>query len=265
MNNPLIVSILFLIPAFLLLQENFSIERASLFGIHRLGDRTSVREKLVELGYGSETSYENFRFKELILSSIFAFIEIFVGTLKSLSIPTVIGLLILSTCTCIFFLERQLDQRVKRHRVKIESEFPSIIEMLTLSLSAGESPLSAMQRVSSRGSGVLVKEFSLVIDEVTQGKTFAQALDELGKRLQSTNIRRFVDSLVIAISRGVPLVDVLQSQAREAKNAQRNRIISIASKSEVSMMVPVVFLILPISILFALWPSLSNLNLYSGA
>ena len=68
-----------------------------------------------------------------------------------------------------------------------------------------------------------------------------------------------------AISRGVPLVDVLQSQAREAKNAQRNRIISIASKSEVSMMVPVVFLILPISILFALWPSLSNLNLYSGA
>ena len=153
---------------------------------------------------------------------------------------------------------------MKRHRVKIESEFPSIIEMLTLSLSAGESPLSAMQRVSSRGSGVLVKEFSLVIDEVTQGKTFAQALDELGKRLQSTNIRRFVDSLVIAISRGVPLVDVLQSQAREAKNAQRNRIISIASKSEVSMMVPVVFLILPISILFALWPSLSNLNFYSG-
>jgi tight adherence protein C len=28
------------------------------------------------------------------------------------------------------------------------------------------------------------------------------------------------------------------------------------------MMIPVVFLILPISILFALWPSLSNLNLF---
>jgi tight adherence protein C len=30
------------------------------------------------------------------------------------------------------------------------------------------------------------------------------------------------------------------------------------------MMVPIVFLILPISILFALWPSLSNLNQFVG-
>jgi tight adherence protein C len=29
------------------------------------------------------------------------------------------------------------------------------------------------------------------------------------------------------------------------------------------MMIPVVFLILPISILFALWPSLSTLNLFA--
>jgi tight adherence protein C len=38
-----------------------------------------------------------------------------------------------------------------------------------------------------------------------------------------------------------------------------------AAKAEISMMVPVVFLILPISILFALWPSLANLNLIAGA
>ena len=31
----------------------------------------------------------------------------------------------------------------------------------------------------------------------------------------------------------------------------------------ISMMIPVVFLILPISILFALWPSLANLNLFA--
>jgi tight adherence protein C len=29
-------------------------------------------------------------------------------------------------------------------------------------------------------------------------------------------------------------------------------------------MIPVVFLILPISILFALWPSLANLNLFAS-
>jgi tight adherence protein C len=37
-----------------------------------------------------------------------------------------------------------------------------------------------------------------------------------------------------------------------------------AGKAEVAMMIPVVFLILPISILFALWPSLTNLNLFAN-
>ena len=37
-----------------------------------------------------------------------------------------------------------------------------------------------------------------------------------------------------------------------------------AGKAETSMMVPVVFLILPISILFALWPSVTHLNLFAA-
>jgi tight adherence protein C len=37
-----------------------------------------------------------------------------------------------------------------------------------------------------------------------------------------------------------------------------------AGKAEISMMVPVVFLILPVSILFALWPSVIRLNLFAA-
>jgi tight adherence protein C len=76
-------------------------------------------------------------------------------------------------------------------------------------------------------------------------------------------LRRFVDAIVIATSRGAPLIEVLHSHAKEARDLQRNRVLSAAGKSEIAMMIPVVFLILPISILFALWPSLSNLNLFA--
>jgi len=103
---------------------------------------------------------------------------------------------------------------------------------------------------------------SLVIQSVTSGIPFQFTLDEMGRRVKSTHIRRFVDALITAMLRGAPLVDVLQSHARNAREAERNRVLSAAGKSEVSMMIPVVFLILPISILFALWPSLSNLNLF---
>jgi len=60
--------------------------------------------------------------------------------------------------------------------------------------------------------------------------------------------------------RGAPIVEVLQRHAQESRTAHRNRIMTAAGKAEISMMIPVVFLILPVSMLFALWPSLSNLN-----
>ena len=85
----------------------------------------------------------------------------------------------------------------------------------------------------------------------------------MGRRIKSIAVRRFVDSIVIAVTRGAPLIDVLHSHAREARDFQRNRVLSAAAKAELSMMIPVVFLILPISIVFALWPSLSNLNLFA--
>jgi tight adherence protein C len=163
----------------------------------------------------------------------------------------------------IFILEKALDSEVKSHRESIESDFPAIIEMLTLSLSAGETPLSAMQRVSLKARGALAQEFTAVIEDVSRGTPFSDALDEMGRRVHSLSLRRFIDSLVIAMNRGAPIIEVLHSHAHEARDFQRSRVLNAAAKAEMSMMIPVVFLILPISILFALWPSLSNLNLFA--
>ena len=152
--------------------------------------------------------------------------------------------------------------KITKKRTLLESEFPAIVEMLTLCMAAGETPLGAMSRVAQRSTGLLSVEFALVINSVKAGIPFQFALDEMGRRIKSTHIRRFVDALITAMLRGAPLIDVLQSHSRNAREAERNRVLSAAGKSEVSMMIPVVFLILPISILFALWPSLSNLNLF---
>jgi tight adherence protein C len=37
-----------------------------------------------------------------------------------------------------------------------------------------------------------------------------------------------------------------------------------AGKAETSMMIPIVFLILPISVLFALWPSINQLSFFAS-
>ena len=263
MRSSLIVTALFLVPVFLLIAEDIQWEKLSLRYIGRIGDQTDARSKLAELGYGNERSYENFRYRQLILIFLTLSIEIISAIFLALTFAKLFALVAFSIAAIFFITESSLSRELKSYRESIDSDFPAIVEALTLSLSAGESPLTSMQRISSRGQGALAREFSTVISSVTEGVPFATALDSMGRRVTSVAVRRFVDSMVIAITRGAPLIDVLHSHAQEARDFQRNRVLSAASKAELSMMIPVVFLILPVSILFALWPSLTNLNLFA--
>jgi tight adherence protein C len=161
-------------------------------------------------------------------------------------------------------IDKELSREIKKRREVIEAEFPAIIEMLTLAIAAGETPMSAMLRIANSSDSDLAKEFQIVVAEVRTGIPLNVTLDSMGRRVKSVMIRRFVDALVTATLRGAPIVEVLSRHAVEARGNQRNRVMAAAGKAEISMMIPVVFLILPISIMFALWPSLTNLNMFAS-
>lgn len=227
-----------------------------------LSDRTRVRERLAQLGRADE--YENFRMRQ-IAGSLVTACSTFLIALLLTGVAFFAFACSFSFGIAIYFLkDYQLSREVIQYRLAIESEFASIVEMLTLSLSAGETSLGALTRISQRSHGLLACEFARVVESVRAGVPFHEALDALGRRVDSVVIRRFVDSLVTAMLRGAPLIDVLQRHAAEARQIQRNILMDKAGKAEISMMVPVVFLILPISVLFALWPSLTHLNLFAS-
>ena len=225
-------------------------------------DHESVVQRLNEIGKTQERDLNRFRFEQIAMMISLTIFASFLLTIIGKPALVTFSFALIAGFSGYFISDRALTKKMNRNRILLESEFPAIVEMLTLCMAAGETPLGAMSRVSQRSTGLLSAEFAIVIRAVTSGIPFQFALDEMGRRIKSTHIRRFVDALITAMLRGAPLVDVLQSHARNAREAERNRVLSAAGKSEVSMMIPVVFLILPISILFALWPSLSNLNLF---
>lgn len=227
-----------------------------------LPDRSRVLARLAQVG--RENGYQDFRLRQFLRASVAASVSFLFALLVTKS-PTFATVFCAATGGGIFFLiDHQLSREVVAYRRTIENEFASIIEMLTLSLSAGETPLGALTRISLRSKGALALEFRKVTQSVRLGKSFQDSLDEFGRRIDSVVIRRFVDSLVTAMSRGAPLIEVLQRHAAEARQTQRNILMDKAGKAEMSMMIPVVFLILPISVLFALWPSLTHLNLFAS-
>ena len=67
--------------------------------------------------------------------------------------------------------------------------------------------------------------------------------------------------MVVAVERGTPLADVLRAQAQDVREAGQRALMDAAGKKEIAMMVPVVFLILPVTVLFAVYPGFAFLRL----
>ena len=148
----------------------------------------------------------------------------------------------------------------KKSRARIELEFPMIVELFAILLAGNQSPATALDHIGRRTQGEFSSILSEAVSEIHQGASFTEALDVLSARIQSPMVRRFCDSLMIAVERGSPLIDVVNRQVEEVRNEQRARLLAAAGKAEIALMIPVVFLILPISVLFALWPSYFSLG-----
>jgi hypothetical protein len=86
------------------------------------------------------------------------------------------------------------------------------------------------------------------------------AFDRLAARSGPPLVSRFAQGIAVAVERGTPLADVLHAQAADVREAGRRELIEVAARKEVFMMVPVVFLVLPVTILFAFWPGVVGLH-----
>jgi tight adherence protein C len=142
---------------------------------------------------------------------------------------------------------------VKRER-RVVAELPTISELLALSVGAGEGVLGALERVSRTASGVVAQLLGEVLASARAGTSLPEALRVLGRETSVPALGRFTDSVATAIERGTPLADVLRAQAQDVRGQARDALVEEGGRREIAMMVPVVFLILPITVIFAVFP-----------
>lgn len=157
-----------------------------------------------------------------------------------------------------------LKRKKKAELRQLELEFPSVVELFAILVSAGQSPSAALLRISEVSSGAFAALLRTCVHEMRHGAPLSSALDMINEVVKSPTIRRFNDSILIAMERGTALSDVVQRQVEEVRQAQRTLMLERAGKAEIALMIPVVFLILPVSVLFALWPSYFALGTSMG-
>lgn len=264
MSQSLGLPIFLAFAGFLLASEGFLLNLLFNVASEKIPDKSKVRDRLKQISSDEGAGYINFRIAQLSIAIIGVLTICAIYFLGIISAPFSVFLAILTIGFSIMWFEVNLTKRVEKKNKSIEAEFPPFVEMLTLCIGAGESPAAAISRVVHRSHGVLHDEFETVVKSLEQGKSLVLALDELNIRLGSFPIRRFSDALIISMQRGTPIVQTLITHASDARKSERNLLLAKAAKAEISMMIPVVFLILPVSILFALYPSISSLSIFAG-
>lgn len=230
-----------------------------------LGGRDALQRRLAQAGI--DMSAATFRGRQLgwMLLGIGAgavavIVLVLLGRMTALVslLPLVVG------GGCAVAYEMQLGVRVGVHRARLSDELPTTLEFLALCLSAGEGFLDSLRRVALVGSGALTIELRTVVVAVGTGSSVADALAELAARLQLPGLTRAVDQVIAALEHGAPLAAVLHAQAGDAREDAKRVLIEQAGRKEILMLLPLVFLILPLSVLFAIYPGLFILRLGIG-
>jgi len=153
-----------------------------------------------------------------------------------------------------------LQRAARRRLARISAELPTALEFVTLSLTAGEGMFDAIRRLARTGNGELAGEFSRVVAAVGTGVPLPVALRELRDGLGHPAVSRALDQVLGALDRGAPLAAVLAAQARDAREEAKRTIIELAGRKEIAMLVPLIFLILPVTVAFALFPGYAVLQ-----
>lgn len=156
--------------------------------------------------------------------------------------------------------DRRLRREATRRQERIHDEFPTLMELLSLSLSAGDSLPGALRRVSGRAGGELASEWRKVLAQVDVGAPLGPTLRESASHLGVAEVGALVDHVVVALERGAPLAEVVRAHSTDARAERLRQIVEQSGRAEVAMLVPLVLLILPITVLFAVWPGLQALQ-----
>lgn len=231
-----------------------------------LGGASSVRRRLARAGI--ERTVEEFRIEQVLWGAA-GFGAGMVVSVVALAVGAGNPVGMLTFCAVLGVLgvlarDTYLTTQVRRRERRLLAELPTVAELLALSVAAGEGPAAALDRVARSCRGELAGELQRVLGETRAGATLVRALDSLADRTGLLALSRFADGLAVALERGTPLADVLRAQAGDIREAGRRELIESGARREVAMMVPVIFLVLPVTVAFAFYPGAVGIRLIAG-
>ncbi|MGV3525202.1 MAG: type II secretion system F family protein [Candidatus Sericytochromatia bacterium] len=206
----------------------------------------TLRRKLDDAGR-YETPVENYMVSAIVMTVGFPVVFLILNTVllqygNDVLIYALPGLAILGY----FFPLIRLNSLIESRRRAIFRAFPDFVDLLTVCLEAGMGLDSALNLVIRKANpSPLRDELEMTLREMRMGKTRAQALKDLARRLDMKEITSFVVAVVQAEQIGSNLSSTLKVQSEIARESRWQKAQELAQKAPVKMLFPMLLLIFP--------------------
>jgi tight adherence protein C len=157
--------------------------------------------------------------------------------------------------------QRRVSKLSKRMRRQIDAELPDLIDLACGALLTGTSLHAAIERVVSRSNSIVASELQVFLRNVSLGQSLSSELAALCERKPTAAMKEFVNKISLSIARGTPLAESFEALSASLRERRGFELLKRAGANETKMLIPLVALVLPTTVLFALYPSVLVLNI----
>ncbi|MEY4391126.1 MAG: hypothetical protein RLZZ400_869 [Actinomycetota bacterium] len=138
---------------------------------------------------------------------------------------------------------------------------PDFLMLLASCLRGGAGYAESLEWIRARSNGDLRAELDSMLSYFEVGDTVANALLRFESKSQVPDLKEVALKLALADQLGSPVVSALEAMTDSSSATNDAALIAIGTKRENQMLYPLVFLVLPVTVLFVVFPSLQFLQL----
>lgn len=140
-------------------------------------------------------------------------------------------------------------------------EVAQLATLLSVAFESGLGIVAALEEVIPNTTGPIAAKFQRLLKSLALGGNLQDELVQMRNIVKNPALDELALKLQAALQFGTPISSQLSSLARSNRELVAQGLQSQAAKRENLMLLPLVFLILPVTVIFAIYPSLNYLNL----
>ena len=140
-----------------------------------------------------------------------------------------------------------LKQKISKRKYLITRGLPETVDLLGLCIEAGLDFVSAVRWVIEKTpSTPMTEELAFVLEEIKWGKPRIQALKDMSRRLEISEISSFVQTIIQAERMGTPVAEAFTILSEDARAQRFHRGERIALQAPIKILLPLIFFIMPV-------------------